>query len=151
MLVTIEKELGECFQRLHFWNQWVPLIKMHCRVRYLFDFDLKIRSGQVCLSLKSHLGSFHKLCLHFLSMLVPSNFFEIPPCGNMAIFVTEFVIWCKNPPFREVKWIRRKGLLHEGISKIFFLDHFLPSFLGQKWLTFIPIPLCASKWWLDFS
>jgi hypothetical protein len=21
---------------------------MHCRVRYLFDFDLKIRSGQVC-------------------------------------------------------------------------------------------------------
>jgi hypothetical protein len=47
MLVTIEKELGEYFQRLHFWNQWVPLIKMHCRVRYLFDFDLKIRSGQV--------------------------------------------------------------------------------------------------------
>jgi hypothetical protein len=26
----------------------VPLIKMHCRVRYLFDFDPKIRSGQVC-------------------------------------------------------------------------------------------------------
>ena len=42
------KELGEYFQRLHFWNQWVPLIKMHCMVRYLFDFDLKIRSGQVC-------------------------------------------------------------------------------------------------------
>ena len=43
----LEKELGEYFQRLHFWNQWVPLIKMHCRVRYLFDFDLKIRSDQV--------------------------------------------------------------------------------------------------------
>ena len=48
MLVTIEKELGECFQRLHFLNQWVPLIKMHCRVRFLLNFDLKIRSGQVC-------------------------------------------------------------------------------------------------------
>ena len=42
------KELGEYFHRLYFWNQWVPLIKMHCRVRYLFDFDLKIHSGQVC-------------------------------------------------------------------------------------------------------
>ena len=38
MLVTIEKELGEYFQRLHFWNQWVPLIKMHRRMRCLFDF-----------------------------------------------------------------------------------------------------------------
>ena len=41
MLVTIEKELGKYFQWLHFWNQLVPLIKMQCRVRYLFDFDLK--------------------------------------------------------------------------------------------------------------
>ena len=41
MLVTIEKEPSEYFQQLHFQNQWVPLIKMHCRVRYLFDFDQK--------------------------------------------------------------------------------------------------------------
>ena len=41
------KELGEYFQRLYFWNQYVPLIKMHCRVRYLLNFGLKIRSGQV--------------------------------------------------------------------------------------------------------
>ena len=142
MLVTIEKELGEYFQRLHFWKQWVPLIKMHCRVHYLFDFDLKIRSGQVCFSLKFHLP--------YLYSTSHRIFFEIPPCRNMAIFVTQFVIWCKNPPFC-VKWIRRKGLLHKGISKIFFLDHFSPSFLGQKWLTFIPIPFCASKWWLDLS
>ena len=47
MLGTVEKELGEYFQRLHFLNQWVPLIKIHCRVCYLFDFDLKISSGQV--------------------------------------------------------------------------------------------------------
>ena len=43
MLVTIEKEVGEYFQRLYFWNQWVPLIKLHCRLRYLLDFDLKIQ------------------------------------------------------------------------------------------------------------
>ena len=49
MPVTIKKELGEFFQRLHFWNQWAPLIKMHCRVLYSFDCDLKICSGQVCL------------------------------------------------------------------------------------------------------
>ena len=48
MLVTIEKELGEYIQWLHFWNQSVPLIKMNCRVRYSFDFDLTIRSGQMC-------------------------------------------------------------------------------------------------------
>ena len=36
--------LGEYFQRLHFWNQWIPLIKMHCNVCYLFDYDLKICS-----------------------------------------------------------------------------------------------------------
>ena len=48
MIVTVEKEPSEYFQQLHFWNQWVPLMKMQCRVRYLLDFDLKIRSGQVC-------------------------------------------------------------------------------------------------------
>ena len=42
------KEPSENFQRLHFWNQFVPLIKMQYRVRYSLDFDLKIRSGQVC-------------------------------------------------------------------------------------------------------
>ena len=41
------KEPSEYFQQLHFWNQFVPLIKMHYRVRYSFDFNLKIRSGQV--------------------------------------------------------------------------------------------------------
>ena len=57
MLVTIEKELGGYFQQLHFWNRCVPLIKMHCRVQYLFDFDFKIRSGQVCKSCSEKLKS----------------------------------------------------------------------------------------------
>ena len=42
-----QKEPSEYFQWLHFWNQWVPLIKRQCRVRYLLNFDLKIHSGQV--------------------------------------------------------------------------------------------------------
>ena len=54
MLVTIEKELEEYFQQLHFRNQFDLLIKMHFRVRYLFDFDLKIHSGQVCSIQTSH-------------------------------------------------------------------------------------------------
>ena len=42
------KEHSDYFQRLHFWNQFVSLIKMHYRVRCLLDFDLKIPSSQVC-------------------------------------------------------------------------------------------------------
>jgi hypothetical protein len=38
----------------------------------------------------------------------------------------------KTPPFYEVNSFNRKGFVHGGISKIFFLDHFSPSFLGQK-------------------
>ena len=43
MLVTLEKELN-------IFNDYIfeiSLHKMHCRVCDLFDFDLKIRSGQV--------------------------------------------------------------------------------------------------------
>ena len=40
-LVTIKKRLGDYFQQLHFWNQWVLLIKMHWKMCYLFDIDLK--------------------------------------------------------------------------------------------------------------
>ena len=44
-------------------------------------------------------------------------YFEIPPCGKMVIFITEFVIL---------------DTFSGGISKRFFLDHFSLSFLGQK-------------------
>jgi hypothetical protein len=43
------------------------------------------------------------------------HFFEIPPWGKGVIFVTEFVILSKNPPFYDVRLIRRKWLSHEGI------------------------------------
>ena len=49
MIVTIEKEPSVYFQQFHFGNQWVPLIERQCGVGYLLDFDLKIRSGQVCI------------------------------------------------------------------------------------------------------
>ena len=60
------------------------------------------------------------------------NIFEIPPCAHYVIFITEFVLLTKTPPFFEVNWLNRKWWAHGGISKIFFLDHFSPSFLGQK-------------------
>ena len=82
-----QKELGEYFQWLHFWNQWVPLIKMHCRVRYLFDFDLKICSSQVwltnfckLLSLTYYTVKLCKVCFYWL-------IWEIKACSNI-LFVS---------------------------------------------------------------
>ena len=60
------------------------------------------------------------------------NVFEISPCAHHVIFITEFVLLTKTPPFYEVNLFNRKWLAHGGILKIFFLDHFSPSFLGQK-------------------
>jgi hypothetical protein len=60
------------------------------------------------------------------------NKFEIPPRAHHVIFITEFVLLIKIPPFFEVNSFNRKCQSHGGISKIFFLDHFSPSFLGQK-------------------
>ena len=59
-------------------------------------------------------------------------FLEIPPCAHYVIFITEFVLLIKIPPFYEVNLFNRKRQVHGGISKIFFLDHFSTSFLGQK-------------------
>ena len=44
---------------------------------------------------------------------------------NMAIQVVE----TETANWADLK----KGLAHGGISKIFFLDHFSPSYLGQKY------------------
>jgi hypothetical protein len=50
------------------------------------------------------------------------------------IFITEFALLYKNPPFYEKKRrVSEKGFAHGGISKIFILDHFSLSFLGQKY------------------
>jgi hypothetical protein len=60
------------------------------------------------------------------------NIFEIPPFAHHVIFITEFVLLIKIPPFYEVNSFNRKCQAHGGISKIFFLYHFSPSFLGPK-------------------
>jgi hypothetical protein len=44
-------------------------------------------------------------------------YFEIPPCANHVIFITEFVLLIKTPPFYEVNPFNRKWLAHGGISK----------------------------------
>ena len=59
----------------------------------------------------------------------PSN----PLCTLKVLSITEIAISCRSPHFYEVNWIRRKWLAHGGIPKIFFLDHFSTSFLGQEW------------------
>ena len=54
--------------------------------------------------------------------------FEIPPCGRYVIFVTEFVVLGKKLPMKYGK----NNFLHGGISKMFVLAHFSPSFSGQN-------------------
>ena len=36
------------------------------------------------------------------------NIFEIPPCDHLVIFITEFVLLTKTPPFYEVNSFNRK-------------------------------------------
>ena len=61
------------------------------------------------------------------------NFIEIPPCAKKVIFITEFAIWCKNPPFYEVKKIFQKRLCAWRNFKIFFSRPLFIIFLGRKY------------------
>ena len=72
------------------------------------------------------------LKFHLSYVDMPQDFLEIPPCAHHVIFITEFVLLMKIPPFYEVNLSNRKWQAHGGISKIFFLNRFSPSFLGQK-------------------
>ena len=53
-------------------------------------------------------------------------FFEIPPCGNMVILITESVTLGTFMKLGKV--VSRM----EEFQKYFLLDHFSSSFLGQK-------------------
>ena len=55
--------------------------------------------------------------------------FNVKIIKMYMIFVTEFVFLGKNLHTYEV---RINSFPHGRISEIFFLDHFSPSFLGQK-------------------
>ena len=67
------------------------------------------------------------------------HIFEIPPFAHHVIFITEFVLLFKIPPFYEVNSFNRKWLVHGGISKIFFLDYLSPSFFQARNAKISPI------------
>ena len=76
---------------------------------------------------------FHLSCVHTVNRTYTTFFIEISWCGNQGIFVTEFFILGKNPPFNAVnEWVQKWFFPHVEISKIFNLYHFSPSFLVQK-------------------
>ena len=97
MIVTIEKELGEYFQRLHFWNQWVPLIKTQCRVHYLLDFDLKLRSGQ------GWFVMFISLIIFFILFWLSKNDFFWWWVREISFSVDHWSWWIYFKPQRNVK------------------------------------------------
>ena len=68
-----------------------------------------------------------------------------------VIFIAEFVLFTKTPPFYEVNSFYKKWWSHGGILNIFFLDHFSPSFLSQKCQNFTHIPFWPGTQWSDLS
>jgi hypothetical protein len=64
---------------------------------------------------------------------ITTIFIEIHPCAKEVNIINEFVLLIKTPPFYEVYSFNRRWLVHGGLSKKFFLDHFSPSFLGQRY------------------
>ena len=46
-----------------------------------------------------------KLTMDFFLFWLVLSMLEFPPCAKEVIFITEFTILCKNPPFYEVKKI----------------------------------------------
>ena len=67
--------------------------------------------------------------LAFLAEMVKSGlekYFWNPPYAYRVIFITEFVLLIKIPPFYEANSFDRKWMNFKNI----FLDHFSPSFLG---------------------
>ena len=96
MQVTLEKELGEYFQQFHFQNQWVPLIKMYCSMRYLFDFDLKICSGQVwAVCICSFCKSFEWMCIHkgrlVITFMQPQEHVKFYGCFFLKMYQNRMV------------------------------------------------------------
>ena len=68
-----------------------------------------------------------------------TSFIEIPPCSNMVIFIDEYAIWWKNPPFYiwSKKDFPKKDLRME---EYFFLYNFSSSISGRKYYYQAHIP-----------
>ena len=102
-------------------NMTNPTFVSPVKMEYGWNFSI---SG-LKMMVKSGLG---KIFLKFLHAL------------TMSFLLLNLYFWSKFPPFYEINLLNRKWQAHEGISKIFFLDHFSPSFLGQKLYFWIQIP-----------
>ena len=61
------------------------------------------------------------LKFHLSHVNMPQDFFsEIPPCAHHVIFVTEFVLLIKIPPFYEVNSLIENGKRMEEFKKYSF-------------------------------
>jgi hypothetical protein len=74
------------------------------------------------------MGEICGLKFHLIYVHITNVFIKIPPCAK-----GEFALLSTNLPFYEVNRFSGKGTGDGEISKIFFLDHFSPSFLGQNY------------------
>ena len=80
------------------------------------------------------------------------SFLEISPCAHHVIFVTEFELLIKTPPFYEVNSFKIENSLRvEEFQKYFFYTTFHHHFLGQKCKNFTHIPFWPGKQWSDLS
>ena len=61
---------------------------------------------------------------------ITKSFIEIPPCAKKVIFIIEFAIWCKNPPFYEVRKNFQKRLCAWRTFKVIFSR---PLFINIFW------------------
>ena len=68
-----------------------------------------------------------------------------------VIFIREFDNFGNNPCLYDIRNILKFLHAHGGMSKIFFLDNFSSSFLGQKWWNFPNIPFWLYKLKLNKS
>ena len=93
-------------------NMTNPTIVSPAKMEYGWNFSI---SG-LKMMVKSGL---EKIFLKFLYAL------------TMSFLLLNLYFWPKIL-LSEVNSFNRKWWAHRGISKIFFLDHFSPSFLGQK-------------------
>ena len=139
MLFTAEKELGEYFQWLHFWNQWVLLIKMYCSISYLFDFDLKIHSGQVwAVCICSFCKSFEWMCIHkgrlVITFMQPQEHVKFYGCFFLKMYQNRMV---------KLKSVRlKKRQLFEMVISQPFLVILLPTTL----ISFTKLRFWRSFW-----
>ena len=111
-------------------NTWHGCIHTHiCYVTYLTHKRWEIQPYLT--RSKWNMGEIFGLNF-YLSYLHTKFFWNPSMCnqGHFCYWICNFVK--KILLSLKLNWFRRKWLSHGRISKMFFLDHFSPSFLDQK-------------------